>query len=189
MDSVMVDNFQGGRDLGRHLCELGHRRIAYIGPDQALAHQRLAGLRAAASEAGATVPDDLVHLSPDAGSEDSVPGLLGRLLAGRTGPKRVRQAFTALAVYNDYMAVHAIRCLQGQALRVPKHVSVTGFDGALPADTRGLRLTTAHIPLAEMGREALNLLSLRLQSPSAPPRKLVLSAVVRDGETTASPGR
>lgn len=81
VDVVTVDNFAGARSVGRLLCAKGHRRIAYVGPTTDLSVERLAGVRAAAAEAGAEVPDELVRLEKFVASEGPTRQLLKAMIA------------------------------------------------------------------------------------------------------------
>ena len=76
IDVVTVANYGGGQRLGEHFCELGHRRLAFIGPDVPIAHKRLAGLRAALNTCGGRIDDQDARFAPapdavNAGRDDS----------------------------------------------------------------------------------------------------------------------
>jgi DNA-binding LacI/PurR family transcriptional regulator len=183
-DVVTVANFDGGRLLGEHLAELGHRRVAYIGSRSSLSLERLAGLRTALELHKGTVPPELTSIPPRVGAREDVAlrldarGMIQK--AGDPGP----DGFTALMCYNDYMAAAAIMHLRQHGVRVPEDVSVVGFDNVRPGWYEGPVLTTVAMPLEEIGAEAARLLYWRLAHPGAPPRRLVLVAHLVAGETT-----
>lgn len=184
VDLVTVDNFTGAREVGRHLCSLGHRRFAFIGPDTDLCRERLAGLRAAAAEAGAEVPEALVRIKPFAVDIPPTCEILDELI----GDHRPLP-FTALVGYNDYMADTALHYLRDRGLRIPGDLSIAGFDGVLPSRLHEQSvITTAAIPLEELGASAVRLLDWRLQSPGAPRRKVVLATQLVEGETSGPAG-
>ncbi len=184
VDLVTVDNFSGAREIGRLLARLGHRRLAYIGPDSELAHERLAGLRAGAAEFGAVVPDEQVVLHLYGGDEKTTMKALDRIAT----PAPL--AFTALVGYNDFMADIALHYFRDRGLRVPGDVSVAGFDGALPSRLHEQTvITTVAIPLEEIGAAAVRLIEWRLQSPGAPRRKVVMDTALIEGETSGEPGK
>jgi len=62
--------------------------------------------------------------------------------------------FTAIFAFNDITAIGAIVALRDAGLRVPKDVSVLGFDDVLAASTNNPPLTTIHQPLRAMGQAA-----------------------------------
>ncbi len=183
VDVVTVDNQAGARLVGRHLADLGHRQIAFIGPDSTISHLRLEGLRQAVRAVGGDLPDSHVCLQPYAGNEESTIDLVDSLLK-KTAFSPSHKPFTALAAYNDHMAVAAMRHLRLRGIRVPEDLSLAGFDGATPRGFRGTQVTTATIPLEKMGTEATKLLELRLKEPKRPPQRLVLETELRPGETT-----
>jgi len=131
-DVVTVANFDGGRLLGEHLAELGHRRVAYIGSRSSMSLERLAGLRTALELRKGTVPPELTSIPPRVGGREDVTlrldarGMTQK--AGDPGP----DGFTALMCYNDYMAAAAIMHLRQYGVRVPEDVSVVGFDNVRP---------------------------------------------------------
>ncbi|MFI9838342.1 LacI family DNA-binding transcriptional regulator [Nonomuraea sp. NPDC051941] len=63
--SVGATNFAGGMSATRHLLDLGHRRIAYLGgiADAACNQARMHGYRAAMEAAGVPVPAEYVRTS------------------------------------------------------------------------------------------------------------------------------
>jgi len=186
-DAVLVDNRAAGRAVGAHLYALGHRHIAFIGSDTDLGRERVEGLRAAARDAQAPLPDAHIVIRQWAGGRESTRTLL-RELCARTGPfGSVANPVTAIVAYNDFMATVAVQVLREQGLRVPEDMSVAGFDGALPRDIRDPLLTTAALPLEELGAEAVRLLAWRLGTPEADPRTIALRADLRPGSTTAPP--
>lgn len=185
MDVITADNFGASRKLGIHLAELGHRRVAYIGPETELSQRRLAGLRTGLETAGGGAPPECVRTGRRAMGKSSTLALLDNLLESLRPGERGPDGFTALMAYNDYMAATAILYLRERRLRVPEDVSVVGFDAVMPPWYDGPSITTMAIPLEEIGAEAARFLYWRLTHPSAPRRRLVLSTTFVPGKTTA----
>jgi len=183
-DVVAVDSFGGGLQLGEHLAAMGHRRVAFVGPETRMARERLAGLRTGLEPAGAGCSPDVAHLKCRHGGHET--DLLDNLLAGETRPAVFRQRFTAIACYNDWFAMHAMRRLRELGVRVPDDVSVTGFDNVMPAGYAGPKLTTCAVPVEEIGAEAVRLLYWRLEHPGAVRRTLVLQTTWVEGATVAA---
>lgn len=182
VDLVAVDNAAGMQEVGRYVCSKGHRRIAFIGPDTHIARERLAGLRAAAKEAGAQVPDELVCMEKYAGDEVAARRFVDQLLSDGA------PSFTALVAYNDYMADVAMIALRSRGFRVPDDISVAGFDGVLPSRMSMLTIiTTAAIPLEDLGAAAVKCLKERIKSPDAPREKIVLETAFVEGASVGPP--
>jgi DNA-binding LacI/PurR family transcriptional regulator len=116
-----------------------------------MARERLAGLGARLKIAGGVCPDDVVVLIGLCGGHE--PAFVDRLLAGETRPEILRRRFTAIACYNDWTAVHAIKYLTARGLRVPQDLSITGFDNVTPDWYDGPTLTTVTMPLEEIGAD------------------------------------
>lgn len=146
--AAVPDNAAGGRLAARHLIGLGHRRLGVVaGPEQVTSVvDRLDGFLAAVSEAGLPRPE-VVHadFTRDGGA-DATTALLER-----------RPETTAVFALNDLMAVGAIRCLADLGRRVPSELSVVGFDDIPLAGDLHPGLTTVHVPMEEVGAEAMRL--------------------------------
>jgi DNA-binding LacI/PurR family transcriptional regulator len=62
------------------------------------------------------------------------------------------RAPTSIICVNDIMAVGALRELRERGLRVPKDISVTGFDNIKLSEFCHPALTTVHIPRERIGQ-------------------------------------
>ena len=182
-DLVATNDRDAMRAMGERLAQSGHRRVAFVGPDSVLARARLDGLREGVKGAGGSVCAGDVQLRRFAMNEDTTLSLTHALMDRRQAQPESKRV-TAIAVYNDYMALFVIRCIQKEyGLRVPHDLSVTGFDGVEIAGAPSLRLTTAAIPLEQLGAEAARTIAWRMQYPKAPLRRVVLDARLVEGET------
>jgi LacI family transcriptional regulator, galactose operon repressor len=144
---LKVENFQGGYRATRHLLDLGHTRIAHITglPWHVDAIDRRQGYERALAEAG--VPFDPALVVEGTWEEQS--GLTAtELLLGRG------TALTAIFASNDQLAFGASLALFRRGLRVPRDVSVVGFDDQPTATYSCPPLTTVRQPIVEMGASA-----------------------------------
>lgn len=180
-DVVSIDHCAATRDLGRHLGRLGHRRFAFLGPDTALARQRLEGLRQAAKEFGGDVPEAFTALIRHFKAFEQTGNMVAALADRAAAAPESR--FTALVAYNDLMALEAIRTLHAKGIRVPQDVSVAGFDGIAAVQPDQPRLTTVAVPLEELGAEASRLVTWRLLHPDLPRRRRILKTTLIEGES------
>jgi LacI family transcriptional regulator len=157
-DSLGIANFEGARDMVRHLARLGHRRIAMIrGADHNYdAAERLRGYREAVAELG-LVDDPALELSGDF-SEASGHEAVGRLLGDGVRP-------TAVFAANDCMAFGALSALREAGLRVPEDVAVAGFDDIPMAQYVHPALTSIHVDISALGRRATERLLDALHQP------------------------
>jgi DNA-binding LacI/PurR family transcriptional regulator len=70
---------------------------------------------------------------------------------------RLDEGATAVVAHNDMLAIATIDRLERQGLRVPKDISVVGFDDVPLAAHHRINLTTVRSDAAEMGRRAVEL--------------------------------
>jgi len=148
---VFSDNAQGGYLAGRHLLDMGHRRIAFFGGPEAMrsTQARLAGVRRAIAESGAAAEITDVYCgeySPEHGR-----ACAERLMA-------TRSAATALLVTSDQIMIGALEIFRRAGLRIPQRLSVIGFDDIAPFILFDPPLTSIRQPVEAMGRRAVDLL-------------------------------
>ena len=147
--SVGSTNFRGGQAAGRHLVDLGHQRIAYLGgrASAECSQARLAGFRSALEEAVVELPEEYVHSTDDFLYENGLHGA-PRLLT-------LAQRPTAIFAASDELACGAIEAARSAGISVPHDVSIVGFDDTEIARIASPPLTTVRQPLQEMGAVAL----------------------------------
>ncbi|MGD0237224.1 MAG: LacI family DNA-binding transcriptional regulator [Syntrophorhabdales bacterium] len=148
--AVMIDNAGGAAKATRHLIELGHKRIAFIGgPDKsASAKDRVAGYKSAMIHQGYPVDRNLI------GKGDFTPRsgyLAAKELIEKEDP-------TAIFAANDQMAFGAIRAANELGLRVPVDLAVVGFDNIPFGSYFDPPLTTVEVPMYRVGAAAMEML-------------------------------
>jgi LacI family transcriptional regulator len=154
-----------------HLRDLGHREIAFI-QGQTFSSDtipRWEAIRQTCSALNIPIDPNLV-IRLEGMAPGSEPGYQAtRKLLQRS------QNFTALFCFNDASAIGAITALHEAGLRVPRRVSVVGFDDIPGAATIHPGLTTVRQPLYEMGQTAAgNLLQLIRDGLHEPPQPSIL---------------
>ena len=138
-----IDDTQGLYLATKHLFDLGHRRIAYIGGTEEIptGAARLRGYRGALSQAGSSTGDLEELGSP--GALDFGRQALRRLLALKKPPTAV---VTGAVLHTSSILDE----LQDSGIQAPRDLSVVGF-----SDERGYRwwgpgLTTIALPVSEL---------------------------------------
>jgi LacI family transcriptional regulator len=155
--TVLPDDEEGGHLVGRHLLELGHRRVAFLTlwPEIAAVPLRQAGLIRAFREAGVSFPEDLVS----AGQLGLAP--FDQAVAYSTARRLLDRKDRPTAVFcgNDEMALQVYNAASALGLRIPLDLSVVGFDD-YRLFSEGLRpaLTTVALSYRRMGQIAADLL-------------------------------
>ncbi len=173
VSSVDSDHVAGMRAAVKYLVGLGHRRVGVAFGGLATAFEaRLAGVRSGLFEHGLSLsPADLhqVELGPN-GSEDAFSG--GNQLGKRFAQMKDRP--TAMLMGNDELAMGFIRGFHDSGLRVPRDISIVGFDGIKAAPYWEVPLTTVAQARQQVGVMAMDLLVERIADPTAPPRHVML---------------
>src|SRR5918996_3600810 len=179
---IGIDDRGGAEAAGRHLVELGHRRVAVISfPEYArddrtlpfdVSRERLAGYRSALGDAfdpGLVFTAHTNH--PSAGKR-----LLAELLEIDPMP-------TAVLVTSDALAGGVMRGAVEAGLRVPEDLSVVGFDGVPSAEITDPPLTTVAQPIEHKGELTAQAILTALAEengdapsadPAEPPKRIVL---------------
>ena len=167
--NVLIDHVRAAELALNHLYSLGHRKIAFMRgqPFSSDSDERWKSLVAVAATLGIEIkPELVVNLDRDTQSPELGYPVVQQLMVSR-------QPFTALVAFNDISAIGAIRALQDFNLRVPRDVSVIGFDDIKAAAFTLPRLSTINQPLEEIGRIATQSLLNRIHN-TMPPRDEIM---------------
>lgn len=143
--AVLLDDRAGVRAAVDHLVRLGHVRIAHVAGPSRMLH----GIRRRDEFVAALAAHDLVAhaiVETDFSAADGARATR-ELLALPTPP-------TAIVYANDPMAIAGIGVAQRLAYRVPRELSVTGFDGSDVGEYVHPSLTTVVTAVQEWGRAA-----------------------------------
>ncbi|MGW3989338.1 LacI family DNA-binding transcriptional regulator [Streptomyces sp. NPDC004830] len=179
-DVVAGDDEQGARLATEHLIGLGHRRIAHIAGYGAVGGLRSRSFAATMRRHGLA---DLAVAEPGDMTEEGGYRATVRLLSRPDRP-------TAVLAVNDITAVGVLSAAEELGLRVPRDLSVVGYDNTSIARLRHVWLTTVDHAGHEVGRRAARCLLDRFDDPAAPGREqLVAPALEIRGTTAAPPAR
>lgn len=170
---VDVDNLKGAYAATAHLLRLGYMRIGHItGPMTMVAGKdRFNGYRRALSDRGRTFDEGLVSTGDFTEAGGYVA--MQRLLHSRPD---------AVFAASDQMALGAWRALREIGLKVPHDIALVGYDDLLPMSSARPRLTTIRQPVAQIGREAVDVLLDVIKNGPAPVRRVIFETelVIRE---------
>ena len=124
LSSVATDDRQAARCAMDSLIALGHRQFVIVGGDREAsdtARLRYQGCLDAFRNHGIAYDEELDYQGVRFSYQDGYNATQKLIASGRR--------FTALFAEADVMAIGAIRALHNNGLRVPRDVSVMGFDG------------------------------------------------------------
>ncbi len=158
--NIIMDDAEGGYLLTKHLLEWGHRNIVGIFKvDDVQGTARQKGYIKALKEAGVAYDPDKVILFHTEDREKKPAAMIEEFI-------RQGIPMDGIVCYNDQTALEVIRVLQGQGLRVPEDISVTGYDNSFMAVNGPIRLTTISHPQEKLGEMAAELLLEKLRGIS-----------------------
>lgn len=186
LPGVVGDDVAGGAIAARHLLELGHRSVAFIG--DALenpfgftsSRDRELGFRRAFAKAGQPIPS--AWIGHGAHGRYEAREIARRILASNPRP-------TAIFAASDTQAFGVVAAARELGLHVPDDLSVIGYDDIEAADYVGL--TTVRQQLFESGRRGAELLLSEIQQRSEEPpiTHLMPELVVRATTASVKEGR
>jgi DNA-binding LacI/PurR family transcriptional regulator len=175
VSNLRIDYFSGIKQIVDHLCQFGHRHIAFVAGRPTLksnvvrqeAYEKC--LRDHGLQPGPILAGDLRFEG----------GLAAGLAIAKMHPRP-----TAVMAVNDLTAVGLIKGLMRGGCRVPQDISVTGFDNTRLAEYTNPSITTVDVHrelLGQMAADALHQLSI---SDNPEGREYQITAEVKLGEST-----
>lgn len=146
--SVVADNFVGANSAARHLIEHGYKRIACLTGELNLytIRERISGYREAVESAGLPFILD-TSITDYKSTEHAVETLLA-------GPERP-DAFLTL---KNSTTIYAFEALQKLHFSIPESVALFGYDDFELAEAVRPSISVVQQPIAEIGRNAAELL-------------------------------
>lgn len=179
---VVGDDAAGGALAARHLLDLGHREIGFVGDAIAdpfgftSSRDREAGLTHELAGAGIAIP--AAWVGHGAHGRYEARDLARRMLTGDRRP-------TAIVTASDTQALGVIAAARELGLHVPDDLSVVGYDDIEAADYVGL--TTVRQQLIESGRRGAEVLLAEIEARSERPPVAHLTPELVVRVTTAPP--
>jgi DNA-binding LacI/PurR family transcriptional regulator len=180
---VVIDDVRGGMLATRHLLQLGHRRIAFMGETAderfrfSASTRRREGCELALKAYGLALEEPYVRVGPH-----------GRAVAHRLTDELLALAErpTAIVAASDTPALGVVEAASSAGVRIPQELSVVGFDDLDVAAYVGL--TTVRQPLRASGEIAARLLLERIGRPLGDPVEKVLELEIAPRRTTTAVG-
>jgi LacI family transcriptional regulator len=153
--TVCLDDVGGGRLVGQHLIDMGHRSLAFVGdhPD------KIDGVRLAVTSSEHPVTLQ-VYPAERTMAGGRATGLEVAQLADGDRP-------TGIACGNDLVAIGVMQAMRESGVRVPQDVAIVGWDDIEFAANAGVPLTSIGQPMEELGRVGIRLLTEELDDVAA----------------------
>lgn len=177
-NTVMFNNIEGAYQAVKYLIDLGHTKIGCVTGALWLDcdEERLCGYKKALAEKEIPYDESLV-----------IEGGYKYEEGGLAGVELVKRGVTAIFCYDDIMAYGLIYELKKIGIKVPRDLSVVGFDSInlnhVPEDER---ITTIIQPTNEMGQSAFNQLHqiMKDSGTQTTVKNITISGALRLGNST-----
>lgn len=149
-ETVYFDNFDGARRLAAEMVQRGYRSPLLLGSDLPLRsmQERIEGFTAGFAEAGIAIPPSRV-LRPEfhwSGARTLMTSI----------DEAVLGAVDLVFGVTDDLALGALSGLRERGIRTPDRMGVAGFDDIATLRDVVPSLTSVHVPLDEVAREAIH---------------------------------
>ena len=184
--SIYHDDIDGSRQITRHLINLGHTKIAYLGNSNSgrTTLDRLSGFRTEMEIAGLNLPASYIYNVAGGDPNQGLEGISYFL--------NLENRPTAIVCFNDLIATGVIQGVQKAGLTVPEDMSITGFDNIPFSGFTNPTLTTFDQPKQSIGSEAAQLLLDLLnkeapQKPDFPEVRILKGKLLVRNSTTKPP--
>ncbi len=181
-DVILLDNYNILIEVVNHLAGLGHKKIGYINKESHLYKSKISfngfleGLKI-----------NKLKYEPDFVIKDNDSGY-----TFEDGYKDVQKFLnmdnkpTAIIIYNDILAIGAIRAIKDKGFRVPEDFSIIGFDNDAIDDYLDTKLTSLTLEKKKIANKAFNLLLDRINTGYEKKLKeIVLPRAIKFRESTA----
>ncbi|MBO7334796.1 MAG: LacI family DNA-binding transcriptional regulator [Lachnospiraceae bacterium] len=169
--SITSDNVGGMTALMEFIISRGHQKIAYIhGTPSTVTSGRIAGYFRTAEHHGIEIPDEYIIEVPYRNVEATYKAT-GMLLDLKNPP-------TCIIFSDDFGAMGGLNAIRERGLRVPKDISVAGFDGMLALQYLEPKLATIIQDTESIGTVAANKLIGLIETP----RTTIVEQVVIPGK-------
>ena len=179
LNSVSVDDVQGGYWAVKHLAELEHRHLGavFAAEDRPSINGRLRGYREACNDFHIKLKEcPCASLTFEDG------------FAGSRKMLSLKRRPTGIVCVNDEMAAGVITAAHDLGLKVPEDVSIVGFDNIEMSNYTVPPLTTVGTDKEKLGERAVQRLMEIIQDQNSPCQQVLLAAelVVRESSGPAS---
>jgi DNA-binding LacI/PurR family transcriptional regulator len=173
LNSVGINDVEGGKMATDYLIKKGHQRIAFLGdtdlPEYSIhpVNLRLKGFRQAMKAANIEVPKEFVRLAP---YDQEQARIVAKELLDDPNPP------TAVFAATDFQALGVLKAARQLNVKIPDNLAIIGFDDLDMAEYEDL--TTIRQHLDESGRIAMEILLSHIADHSRPIQHITLPLIL-----------
>lgn len=119
LSNIIIDNFDGGYQVGQYLTGLGHKRILYLSDNKIFVDlHRFQGCQRAAQDYGGKTDFLLIPMQKE------------QRLAFYRQQLSIFKSYTAVFAASDFYAAEFMQFMMENGVKIPEQLSVAGFDDA-----------------------------------------------------------
>lgn len=162
--SVAVDHEKGGKLIAKHLVDLGHRKIGYIGPGNKKGFRKdykFEGFKKTLLESGIEFKDDYFIQIDRNLPEVALKNIYNKV---SNNLRKNKSAASAYFAHNDLAAYEAIKAFEDNNYHVPEDLAIAGFDNDIYSQIIRPSLTTISQPIKTIGHVALEILLKKIDN-------------------------
>jgi len=166
----ITDDYLGGRLATEYLIKLGHKKIYFLRSADVLgANERLRAFKDSMKEHGIYFDDNYISKSLT-NAEDAYNMISEFINLGKN------KEFTAIIGGNDFLAMGAMDAIIDKGLKIPKDLSLIGYDNLWMTKILKVPLTTIRQPKMQFGQISTERLLEMIKNPELKkyPQKIVL---------------
>ena len=156
--SILHCDEDGERDVFRYLIGHGHRSILYLSGPECISNtiERDKGMMEAYREAGFDIDQRLIfHL----------PGHMEDGYQAVNNAINKSLEFSAVACFNDIVAMGVMKSLSENDLSIPDDVEVIGYDNLIFSQFMNPSLSTVDVPKHKLGYASMEMLEKHISDP------------------------
>lgn len=171
-DVVLLDNYEAGYIVTRHLIELGHSRIGFLlgQMESTSSVQRYEGYLQAMKNYNLKVhEEDILQGDLTMDTAYQVAGEFAQNIENRA---------TAMVMSNDLAAYGFISRCRECGIQLPEMLSVVSFDNVWFSSAMDMQLTSIDPHASDMGRIAAELMVNRIKYPNKDTERVILSPLL-----------
>ncbi|MDC7127358.1 MAG: LacI family DNA-binding transcriptional regulator [Spirochaetales bacterium] len=177
---VDADNYNGIKKIVNYLLSLGHTHIGMLTGSTTLicGRDRISGYVDALKENKMQLDRQLIYYGnwePESGIK-----AFNYFFNLKTPP-------TAIIASNDHMALGVMKEAERNGLKIPRDLSITGYNDILYSQYLTPSLTTMRQPLEKIGKLAVKLLIEAIENPDKPKEHIMMDTEFIIRESCAAP--
>ncbi|WP_243109352.1 LacI family DNA-binding transcriptional regulator [Anaerophilus nitritogenes] len=166
--SVSIDNFEAAYEITKYLIENGHKKIALIRntlDQDAFGYDQYRGYKKALEEYNLALDEELIQYGNF--KLDESYEIVKEFIEKGNLP-------SAIFATSDVMAIGAINCLLDHGYKVPRDISVVGFNDIKLASMYRPKLTTIHQPIYDIGAVAMRMIVKQIEKEEVDNKVVIL---------------